>query len=455
MLENKQRIYFIGIGGCSMNGLAQILFARGYSVSGSDRDRSPFTDRLQEMGIPVYIGHDKKQVEGAELVIYSAAIKPDHVERAAARALGIPEMERSVALGEISGRYKEVVGVAGCHGKTTITSMLASIALYGGLDATVHVGGDVPFLSGGTHIGTSDLFITEACEYVESFLTLHPTIVSISNIDDDHLDYYKDIDEIVEAFRKFLRLMPENGLLIGCVDDLRVRALLDAPENGARTISYGFAQDAMYRPEGIVYDENGFASFDLMKNGTFVVRIALQVPGRHNILNAVCAAIIALTLNETPENIAEGLARYTLTARRFEKYGERNGVAIYHDYAHHPAEMLAVLDGASRVPHGRLYCVFQCNSYTRAKTLFSNNVTCFLQADEVLVPDIYPGREVDDGSVHARDMANAINGEFPDRALYLGTFEAIREYLDAHAQPGDLVLTLGSGDVYKQTRKLL
>ncbi|MDL2235727.1 hypothetical protein LJC07_06210, partial [Christensenellaceae bacterium OttesenSCG-928-L17] len=344
---------------------------------------------------------------------------------------------------------------AGCHGKTTITSMLASIALYGGLDATVHVGGDVPFLSGGTHIGTSDLFITEACEYVESFLTLHPTIVSISNIDDDHLDYYKDIDEIVEAFRKFLRLMPENGLLIGCVDDLRVRALLDAPENGARTISYGFAQDAMYRPEGIVYDENGFASFDLMKNGTFVVRIALQVPGRHNILNAVCAAIIALTLNETPENIAEGLARYTLTARRFEKYGERNGVAIYHDYAHHPAEMLAVLDGASRVPHGRLYCVFQCNSYTRAKTLFSNNVTCFLQADEVLVPDIYPGREVDDGSVHARDMVAGINEAQPDKARYIATFKEIRDYLSEHAKPGDMVITLGSGDVYKQTRKLL
>ena len=455
MLEGKKNIYFIGIGGCSMNGLAQILTKRGYSVSGSDRDQSPFTAHLQKLGVPVYIGHDAKQVEGADLIIYSAAIKPDHIERAAARALGIPELERSAALGEISGQYEKVVGVAGCHGKTTITSMLACITLAGVTDATVHVGGNVPFLSGGTRIGESDLFITEACEYVESFLTLHPSVVTISNIDDDHLDYYKDIGEIVEAFKKFLRLLPPDGLFIGCIDDQHVRALMGAHTTEVRSISYGLDKDAAYRPANIAYDANGFSSFDLQHHNKTLFRITLQIPGKHNVLNAVCAAVTALELGEDPAHIIDGLARYTLTQRRFEKCGVRDGVTIYHDYAHHPAEIRAALEGASRVPHGKLFCVFQCNSYTRAKTLFSKNVSCFLQADTVLVPDIYPGREQDDGSIHARDMVAGINAMQPNKAQYFATFEEIREYLSANAHEGDMVITLGSGDVYKQTGKLL
>lgn len=453
MLEGKKNIHLIGIGGCSMNGLAQILQARGYNVRGSDKDSSPFTERIGRMGIPVSIGHDAKLVEDADLIIYSAAIKPDHIERAAARALGIPEMERSVALGELSGQYQSVVGIAGCHGKTTITSMLARIVLHGASDATVHVGGDVEFLSGGTRLGTSGTFITEACEYVESFLTLSPTIAAICNIDDDHLDYFRDIEHITDAFRKFLALLPEDGLFIGCSDDARVRALLAAPPHAMRRVSYGF-ENAEYTPGDITFT-NGAAAFDVLHNGQSLGRISLIVPGKHNILNALCACIVALEMGESFAAIQEGLAGYTLTKRRFELYGERDGVQIYHDYAHHPAEMRAALDAASRVKQGRLICVFQCNSYTRAKTLFLPHPECFADADLVLVPDIFPGREVDDGSVHARDMVNAINTALPGRALYLATFEEIREYLSAHAQPGDLVLTMGSGDVYKQTRKLL
>lgn len=454
MIQGKEHIHLIGIGGCSMNGLAQILQAQGYRVSGSDRDRSPFTDKLQAMGIPVSIGHDAALVQGADLVIYSAAIKADHVERAAARALGIPEMERSCALGELSSTYKRVVGIAGCHGKTTITSMLARIVIVGDLDATVHVGGDVDFLSGGTRIGKSDLFITEACEYVESFLTLSPTIAAISNIDDDHLDYFKNIEEITEAFRKYLLRLPDGGLFIGGSDDARVRALLNDPPKPLKTISYGF-EDARYTPRNIVFDEMGNSSFDLYDEERALGRISLQVPGKHNILNALCACVVAIQLGESFGNIAEGLRGYTLTHRRFELYGERDGIKVYHDYAHHPAEIAAVLDAASRVPYKRLWCVFQCNSFTRAKTLFTKNVRCFEQADCVLVPDIYPGREQDDKSVHATDMAAAINEHEAGKAIYIATFEEIRAFLDVHAQAGDLVLTLGSGDVYKQTAKLL
>ncbi len=454
MLEGKRKIYLIGIGGCSMNGLAQILRARGYEVSGSDRDSSPFTQRLISMGVPVDIGHDAAHVRGADLVIYSAAIKPDHIERKAARELGIPEMERSVALGELSSQYGTVVGIAGCHGKTTITSMLARIMQYGKTDATVHVGGDVDFLSGGTRIGESDVFVTEACEYVESFLTLAPHIVAINNIDDDHLDYFKDIEAITEAFRKFLRLLPAGGLFLGCADDARVKLLLENTPEGVRTISYGM-QDADIMPANISFDDAGCPSFDLLYKEENKGRVALIVPGKHNIINAVCASAVALELGETFTSIQEGLAGYTLTHRRFELFGERNGIQIYHDYAHHPAEISAVLDAASRVPHNKIWCVFQCNSYTRAKTLFQKNGAYFSQADAVLVPDIYPGREVDDGSVHARDMVNAINNALPGRALYVGTFEAARAWIDEHGQAGDIVLTLGSGDVYKQTRKLL
>lgn len=450
-ISEHKKIHLIGIGGCSMNGLAMILQARGYEVQGSDKSESTYTKRLDELGIPVCISQKAENLGDADLVIYSAAIKPDNPERLAARERGIPEMERSVALGELSEGYKEVVGIAGCHGKTTITSMLALISELDGLDATVHVGGFVDFLQGGTRVGSHELFITEACEYVESFLTLRPTIALINNIDDDHLDYYGDIEHIVAAFRKFLALLPDNGLFIGCTDDERVRALMD--EYKGKKISYGM-KNADYTPENIAYGDGGFPSFDLMYKGEKLARIDMRVPGEHIVIDAMAAAATALSLGAPIELIARALSEFRNTRRRFEFIGERDGLQVYHDYAHHPAEIRAALDAASRVKKGRLYCVFQCNSYTRAKTLFCKDSDCFKKAYEVLVPDIYPGREIDDGSVHARNMVKAINA-VSGNAVYLQDFDTIRAYLDRHSQPGDLILTLGSGDVYVQTKKLL
>ncbi|MBQ4166627.1 MAG: UDP-N-acetylmuramate--L-alanine ligase [Clostridia bacterium] len=455
--ENIKKIHLIGIGGCSMNGLAQILAARGYEVGGSDKAVSPFTERLKELGIPVTIGQKAENVDGSDLVIYSAAIKPENPERMRAKELGIPEMERSVALGWISERFHNVVGIAGCHGKTTITSMLALIAEKGGLDATVHVGGFVEFLKGGTRLGKRDLFITEACEYVESFLTLRPTVALINNIDDDHLDYFKDIDHITDAFRKFVALIPEGGMFIGCTDDPRVRGLLEEYRGRVNELTYGaekeFAPD--YYPENETYDEKGCPSYDLMFRGENCGRVVLHVPGRYNMLNSVAAMAVALSHGTDFKTAAEALSSFQNTRRRFEYYGERDGVRVFHDYAHHPAEIRAAVDSGLRTPHGRLFCVFQCNSYTRAKTLFCGHQgDCFAGVDRVLVPDIYPGREVDDGSVHARDMVAAIN-EATHNALYLATFEEISDWLRENAEPGDIVVTLGSGDVYIQTNKLL
>ena len=450
-IVDHKKIHLIGIGGCSMNGLAQILRARGYSVQGSDSQESPFTQRLKELGVPVTIGHSADNLSDADLVVYSAAIKPQNAERAAARERGIPELERSVALGQLTEGYREVVGIAGCHGKTTITSMLALISEFGGMDSTVHIGGYVDFLNGGTRIGSHDLFITEACEYVESFLTLRPTVALINNIDDDHLDYYRDIDHITEAFKKFLALLPENGLFIGCTDDVRVKRLLGG--FSGRKISYGM-DNADYTPANIAFDELGNGGYDLMHNGAPVCSIKLNVPGMHCIIDSMAAAVVALELGAAPSAITGALSQFKNTRRRFEFYGERNGIKVFHDYAHHPSEISAALDAASRYPHKKLWCVLQCNSYTRAKTLFCKPVDCFKNADEVLVVDIYPGRETDDGTVHARDMVDGINSGTRN-ARYIPTFEDIRAYLDEHAHPGDIVVTLGSGDVFKQTRKLL
>ena len=457
-MENKAairgKVHFIGIGGCSMNGLAQILKANGFEVQGSDRTTSPFTERLGEVGIPVFIGHDPKNVEGCDTVVYSAAIHEDNPERMRAKELGIPEIERSVALGMISEKYKEVIGIAGCHGKTTITSMLALISENGGCNATVHVGGMVDFLHGGIRLGSPDLFITEACEYVESFLTLRPTVVLINNIDNDHLDYFKTFDNIVNAFRKFVALLPENGLFIGCTDDEHVRKLLGEFTGNKLTYGLDTANSPDYYPENIEYDPLGCPEFDVMFSGERLGRIELHVPGRHNMIDALAASVVALSHGDSFETIANALEHFHAVQRRFEYYGERDGVRVFHDYAHHPAEIRAALDAGIRTKHNKMFVVFQCNSYTRAKTLFVENVDCFRGADEVLVPDIYPGREKDDGTVHARDMVAGINRE-TGNAKYIPTFEQINEYLLENAHEGDIVITLGSGDVYKKTRLFL
>lgn len=319
------------------------------------------------------------------------------------------------------------------------------------MDATVHVGGNVDFLNGGVRIGAHDVFITEACEYVESFLTLRPTIALINNIDDDHLDYYRDIDHIVDAFRKYVNLLPENGLFIGCSDDERVKKLM--AEASVKTMSYGIS-DADYTPGNVTRDEFGNPSFDVMHEGKSLGRIELSVIGDYNMLNALAATVVALSLNAPFEAIKRALGEYKLTQRRFEFMGERNDIRVYHDYAHHPGEIKAALDAAKNMPHNRLICVFQCNSYSRAKTLFCGDRHYMNSADLVLVPDIYPGREVDTGEVHARDMVDALERTGVN-AMYIPTFEEIRAFLDSYTQPGDVVITLGSGDVYFQTKKLL
>ncbi|MFZ5975614.1 MAG: UDP-N-acetylmuramate--L-alanine ligase [Bacillota bacterium] len=446
-------VFFSGIGGCSMNGLARILHAKGYRVLGSDRSDSNYTQKLKRDGIQVTIGQREENVYGADLFVYTAAVKPDNPERAYATAQSIPQMDRATLLGQITREFRRVVGIAGCHGKTTITSMLALILEHGGVESTVHVGGDVAFLEGGTRVGRdSDLFVTEACEYVESFLKLSPTIEVINNIDDDHLDYYGDIDHIYAAFSRYTALLPDNGMIFGCADDPLVMRLLK--ESNKPYAAYGFGSEAQLRAENIVFSELGNPSFDCVLNGERLFSVSLNVPGMHNVMNALAAICVARHLGVSDGALLDALKGYTLTKRRFEDYGTVNGIHYFHDYAHHPSEIEACLNAAKHYPHNRIWCIFQCNSYSRGKTLFDKYARCFKDADFVLVPDIYPGREQDKGLIHARDLVRGIR-EAGKSCEYLPTFPDIRDYLKEHAREDDLVLGVGSGDVHLQLRTLM
>ena len=360
------RIHFIGIGGCSMSGLALILKNIGYHVTGSDTSESVFTDKLIAEGIDVTIGHNSDLVDGAVLCVYSAAIKPENPERKRATELDLPMLERASLLGLLSEEYKNVIAIAGCHGKTTITSMIALITEYAGIDATVHVGGMVDFLGSGVRLGkTKQYFITEACEYVESFLKLSPTHILVNNIDDDHLDYYKDIEQIYQTFEKFVRLMPDDGQLYLCKDNDLAYRLKDMPYD---LTEYGLNENSGYTVANVAFSEMGFPSFDILLKGETLGRITLEVPGGHNMANALAAFTICHSVfGVNIDTAAKALKAYRLVGRRFEYMGEKNDVKVFHDYAHHPSEITACLDAAKRYPHKKLWVVFQCNSFTPRK----------------------------------------------------------------------------------------
>ena len=448
-----KRIHFIGIGGCSMSGLAMIMKNLGYTVTGSDAKTSQFTAALEKNGISPIIGQKEDNVENADIVVYTAAIKPTNPEFKRAKERGIPMIERSEMLGIISKGYGKTVGVAGCHGKTTITSMLALLTKESHLDPTVHVGGMVDWMGSGVRLGHGDLFISEACEYVRSFMTLHPTYIIINNIDDDHLDYFKDIDDITHTFEDFAALLPEDGILFANPDDTYTKRVIDGCNR--KVITYSVHGTGDYNAENVAYDEQGNASYDVVYKGENLGRIELNVPGMHNVQNSLAAIAVAHTVcGLSIEQCAASLKHYHLAGRRFQLMGEKDGVKIFHDYAHHPVEIEACLDAASRYPHKKLYVLFQCNSYTRAKTLKDKYAFAFEKADMVMVPDIYPGRDAFTDEIHAKDLVAAINAH-SHNCIYLPTFQDIKAYLKEHWQPGDIVVTVGSGDVFKQQMILL
>lgn len=438
-------IHFIGIGGISMSGLAEILLEKNYIVSGSDMNKSNITDKLQSMGAKVYIGHESKNVEHAGLIVYTAAISEDNPEIIKAKELNIPLMDRAEFLGKLMKGHKYNIAISGTHGKTTTTSMITHICLKADLDPTILVGGDLDIINGNVRTGKSEYFITEACEYKASFLKFYPYIGTILNIDADHLDYYKDIQDIQDTFVKFAKLIPQEGYLVAYAEDPHMEPVLQACT--ANILTYGIDKGDILA-KNITYNEKACASFDVFQNNNKLFSVNLNVPGKHNLLNSLSSICIALILDISYEDIKLGIESFGGAHRRFELKGTKNGITVIDDYAHHPTEIKATLKAAKNYPHSKVICIFQPHTYTRTITLFNEFTECFYDADEIILADIYAAREKDTGIVSSLMLGDALRLKNLNCKNF-HSFEEILTYLNDSLNEGDLVLTVGAGDVYK------
>ena len=438
------RIHMIGIGGSSMSGLAEMLMDQGYRVTGSDRSDGYLLGDVRARGAQVFIGHRPENVHGADLVVYTAAVAADNPELVEAERLGIPTLERAWLLGQLMEGYPQAVGVCGAHGKTTTTSMLSQILVECGLDPSVHIGGKLDAIGGSTRIGRGGTFLAEACEFRRSFLKLKPTMAVVLNIDADHLDCYKDIDEIEETFGEFLHLLPENGLAIGKGTDERV--LRQLSRLGCRTETFGMTEGCDWHPEGLVEDDRGYASYDLYHGGERIGHVTMQVPGDFNVENGLAALAAAHALGADMARACESLSRFRGAHRRFELTDTIDGVEVFHDYGHNPAEMRNAVSVARKRCKGRLFAVMQPHTFSRVKSLFDEYLTCTEEADFTLVTDICAAREKDPGDINSGMLVEGMRSHGVD-AVWTPSFDDTERYLRTHWQPGDLVLTMGCGDV--------
>lgn len=447
------RIYFIGIGGISMSGLAEILLSEGFTVSGSDRAPSDLTRMLEDRGVNVFYGQKKENLtKDIDLVVYTAAIKSDNPELLAAHKLNIPMLTRAELLGQMMKNYETPVAVSGTHGKTTTTSMISQILLSAEADPTLSIGGIYRPIGGNIRVGASELFVTEACEYTNSFLSFFPKIGIILNIEEDHLDFFKDLADIRNSFHRFAQLLPADGTLIINGDIERCEELTEGLS--CKVITYGLSSGSDYSASQVTYDESGFPSFILSRQSGGERKFSLRVHGDHNILNALAAIALADLLGLSDEVIHAGLAAFTGTDRRFEYKGQVNGVNIIDDYAHHPTEIRATLSAAAQYPHRRLWCVFQPHTYTRTKAFLEEFASALSLADEIILADIYAAREKDTLGISSETLQEKIRS-LGHSCHYFPTFEAIENYLLKNCTKDDLLITMGAGDVVKIGENLL
>ncbi|AGF53936.1 UDP-N-acetylmuramate--alanine ligase [Clostridium saccharoperbutylacetonicum] len=442
--DKNKKIHFIGIGGISMSGLAAVLLNNGFKVSGSDFKDSPILDKLKTLGAEVYIGHKRENIKDADLVVYTAAIPSDNLELLEAQEKNITLMDRAEFLGQIMKGHKYNVAITGTHGKTTCTSMLSHITLAGDLDPTILVGGELDAIGGNFRIGKSDYFLVEACEYKRSFLKFFPYVGIILNIDADHLDCYKDIDEIADTFLKFSKLIPNDGYLVGCIDDFRVKEILS--KANCNTISYGFSDNADVTAKNITFNKNGCATFDVYKGNKNLFTLTLNVPGKHNILNALASTCVSLIFDISADSIIDGLSKCKGAHKRFEYKGELNGVTVIDDYAHHPTEIQATLSTAKQIDHNKTYCIFQPHTYTRTKALFTEFTECFNDVDELILMDIYAAREKNTGLVSSDELGDALRKK-GIKCTNVHSHDEALNYVKSKLTDGDLLLTVGAGDV--------
>ena len=436
-----KRVHLVGIGGVSMRPLGLVLKGIGLTVSGSDMNASVSTDELIAQGIRVAIGHRAENIQGADCVIRTAAVHNDNPEIAAARAAGIPVFERAQAWGVIMQAYKNAVCISGTHGKTTTTSMVTHILMEAQWDPTVMIGGYLPLLHAGHRVGNGDTIVLESCEYCDSFLNFFPTLAVILNIEEDHLDYFKDLNAIEHSFHSFAQ-MATTGILANGDDQNTLDAL-----DGLKYITFGIDGHDCIHGENYSTD---WREFDVVCDGKHYCHLKLQVVGRHNALNALAAAGTAWILGIPGEAVAAGLARFSGAGRRMEFKGKFNGADVYDDYAHHPGELAATIDAVRSMGYNRVVVAFQPHTYTRTKALFADFVRELRKPDQVVLAEIYAARERNTSGISSMDLAKEISG-----AVYCETLPQVTEYLRQNAREGDVILTVGAGDIYRAGEALL
>ena len=441
-IQEKKPVHLIGIGGVSMNSLAELLLSKGVPVTGSDRTETDVTDRLELLGARITYAHLPENVEGASLVIRTAAVHDDNPEIVRAHELGIPVIERAQAWGQMMIEYNNVICLSGTHGKTTTTSMMTMIAMRAAMDPTVMVGSNLPAIGGTLRIGGHGTFVVEACEYCNSFLSFAPTIAVVLNVEADHLDFFKDIDDIVHSFHEFCELVPAGGLIVANADDENA---MRAVEGAERTVlTFGLSESADVWADKIEV-QNGYYRFDVMAGKYLYCHVELQVPGRHNMMNALACCAVSRFLGIPGETVSAGLDAFTGSSRRFQRTGvTAKGAVVVDDYAHHPSEMCATLKAARQMDFKRIICAFQSHTYTRTKALFNDFVEALKLCDLAVLAPIYAAREQNTIGIYASDLAAQVPG-----ARAFDSFEEIADFLREEAGEGDLVITMGAGDIYR------
>ena len=445
IIKKYKNIHMIGIGGVSMSGIAAILKNFGFHVSGSDRVNSDTVQELINKGIKVTVGHNLEDVAKSDVVVYSAAIKQDDPEMLEAKRLNIETIERADFLGALTKCFKDTICISGTHGKTTTTSMISLCFVEALKDPSIQVGATLKAIDGNYRVGNSEHFIIEACEYVESFLKFSPKAEIILNIDNDHLDYFKNFENIKNAFVKYVKLLPDDGVLVINGDDTNC---LDLPQyTNAKSISYGISnKNTDYFAVNIVFDNDGFPEFDVYKHDEFFDRIKLSVPGMHNVLNSLATIALCTEYGIDKKDIKSALNKFTGANRRFEFKGKVNGASIYDDYGHHPTEIVATSKSLMNKKYNKSWVVFQPHTYSRTKTLLNDFAKALLNFDNIIILDIYAAREKNTYGISSKDLADKIKSLGKD-AKYIPDFDACVNYLKENVKENDIIMTLGAGTV--------
>ena len=449
------RVHFIGIGGISMSGFAELLLNKGFKVSGSDAHKSKITERLETLGINIVYSNVAENIPAeCDVVVYTAAVHPDNPELMEAKRRNIPCLDRAEMVGDIMLHYKRNISIAGTHGKTTTTSMMSLVLLAAGLDPTISVGGVLDAIGGNVRDGSLDNMVIESCEYTDSFLKFHPTHAIITNIEAEHLDYFKNLETERDSYRKFTELLPADGLLVIGKEIPDYEALFKTVKCPVITYS-NHDTSADYYASDISYNEYDCAEFTLMHKGEALFKVKLNVPGEHNVANATGVCAMALNCGIDASDIVKGLDTFTGTERRFEKKGVFGGVTVIDDYAHHPTEMEATLHAAQKYPHKTLWCVFQPHTFSRTISFREEICKALSLSDKIILVDIYAAREQDTGVISSKMLADDIKSKYGKDVYYFSSFDEAENFLLVNCEPGDLLITMGAGNVVKIGEDLL